>query len=139
MSAKDIPLPKGEVFRGYTPRLKVSGPSKPHGPEGSIDFAILDQDGKIVGEAFGIVGPQEIRPARANATLWAAAPGMYEILCKLSDWFTKQAERCEAGAERVKDKFPGLHEAQKADAANYRKIAKDINDKIAAVKALAPR
>lgn len=47
------------------------------------DCAIIDSAGKIVGEAFALVGPGETRPARANADLWAAAPDLLEALASL--------------------------------------------------------
>lgn len=42
------------------------------------DHAIVDREGKIVGEAFATVDHWEKRPAKANAHLWAASPQMYE-------------------------------------------------------------
>jgi hypothetical protein len=40
------------------------------------DFAILDKDNRIIGEAYYKVGPDEYKPAKHNARLWAAAPDL---------------------------------------------------------------
>lgn len=40
------------------------------------DYAILDVEGEIIGEAYHIVGHGIDRPAQANARLWAAAPAL---------------------------------------------------------------
>ncbi len=37
-------------------------------------FGILDSGGVLIGEAFRVVGDGAIRPAQANARLWAASP-----------------------------------------------------------------
>ena len=48
------------------------------------DYAILDTDGNIIAETFGIVGAEMFpikyihRPAKANALLFAAAPRLLE-------------------------------------------------------------
>ena len=47
---------------------------------GGYDYAILDTDSRVIGEAFDIVGNGEHRPALHNATLWAAAPELLEAL-----------------------------------------------------------
>lgn len=46
------------------------------------DCAIVDERGRIIGEAFALVGQNEHRPARANAELWAAAPDTTEALAR---------------------------------------------------------
>jgi hypothetical protein len=114
----------------------VSGPSKPNGPERSIDYAIRDQDGCIVGEAFGIVGPAQNRPAHANATLWAAAPGMYELLDQLYSVCSKTADQLDGYAERTKNTFPAVSKSYEAEAAIYRNRANDIWARIVTVKEL---
>lgn len=61
----------------------VKGPSRPTSdtPEGG-DYAIFDSDGEIIAECFRRVNPHAsgIRPARANAKLFAAAPDLLETL-----------------------------------------------------------
>jgi hypothetical protein len=39
------------------------------------DYGIIDEDGRVIGEAIDVIGPtpNDRAPARANATLWAAA------------------------------------------------------------------
>lgn len=44
------------------------------------DWAIVDIEGRIIGEAFDLVYFDIRRPAKANARLWAAAPEMYKAL-----------------------------------------------------------
>ena len=61
--------------------LGIEGPSLGGGPiDDGGDFAICDSTGAIIGEAICKTGPGEYYPARENATLWAAAPEMYEAL-----------------------------------------------------------
>lgn len=68
-------------MKPYTTGLRVHGPSNVPGIPGQCgDYALLDADGKIVGEAYRQVGPAEVRPAEANALLWAAAPELLESL-----------------------------------------------------------
>lgn len=40
------------------------------------DWAIIDGDGRIIGEAFDLVYFDTHRPAEANAKLWASAPDL---------------------------------------------------------------
>jgi len=48
---------------------------------GGADYAILDSDGCVIGEAFQFLGKRNgTRDAQANAQLWAAAPEIYEAL-----------------------------------------------------------
>mgnify|MGYP001563716785 CR=1 FL=1 len=56
--------------------LTIHGPSdgKMRGLDDGGDYAILDADGHIIGEAIRRVGPNEYAAAEANARLWAAAP-----------------------------------------------------------------
>lgn len=42
------------------------------------DYALVNANGHIVGEAIRWVAVGTEAPARANATLWAAAPELYE-------------------------------------------------------------
>lgn len=49
-------------------------------PDDRGDHAIVDSEGKIIGEAFARVGYSDHRPALSNATLWAAAAEMLEAL-----------------------------------------------------------
>jgi hypothetical protein len=61
----------------YTKKLKIHGPSDGKGPyDDGGDYALIDADGKIVGEAIHIVDHNEYRPAQANAQLWATAPDL---------------------------------------------------------------
>ena len=41
---------------------------------GLLDYAILDEKGKIIGEAYYKAGLDDQRDAKANAKLWAASP-----------------------------------------------------------------
>ena len=68
---------------GHTPEpLTIKGPSLGRIDNGVRhdpgDYAILDADGKIIGEAYSLVdyGKDGTRPAEANARLWAAAPAL---------------------------------------------------------------
>ena len=64
--------------------LGIEGPSLGGGPnDDGGDFAICDSTGAIIGEAICKTGPGEYYPARENATLWAAAPEMYEALYRV--------------------------------------------------------
>lgn len=49
---------------------------------GGYDYAVLDKDGAVIGEAFEHVGKlgtsYDVRPAKANATMFAAAPDLLE-------------------------------------------------------------
>ena len=57
--------------------LTIHGPSDGKGPyDDGGDYAIVDPDGKIIGEAIHKVDHTEFRPAEANARLWAAAPDL---------------------------------------------------------------
>ncbi len=44
------------------------------------DFAIIDADNHVIGQAHNLVARGVSRPAKANATLWAAAPELLEAL-----------------------------------------------------------
>ncbi|KKL25167.1 hypothetical protein LCGC14_2408040 [marine sediment metagenome] len=44
------------------------------------DFAIVDVNGHIIGQAHLIVALGVTMPAKANATLWAAAPELLKAL-----------------------------------------------------------
>lgn len=65
-------------------RLEVSGPSRPNGPEQSIDYALVMTPcltkGVIVAETYGIVDHGVDLPARDNARLLAAAWNSYQRL-----------------------------------------------------------
>ena len=59
--------------------LGIEGPSLHGGLLGDGgDFAICDSTGAIIGEAIWKTGLKEYYAAKSNATLWAAAPEMYE-------------------------------------------------------------
>jgi hypothetical protein len=45
-----------------------------------LDVAILDSEGRIIGEAYYQVGPDDFRPAEDNARLWASAPDLLVAL-----------------------------------------------------------
>lgn len=55
---------------------------------GGYDYAIVDADGKIIAEVFEHVGKSiagyDVRPAHANAALFAASPKMCALLRKLA-------------------------------------------------------
>ena len=59
---------------------------------GGFDWAVVDQDENIVAEAFEHVGKDPktgrftMRPARANAFLYAAAPDLLEALKAAKAW-----------------------------------------------------
>jgi hypothetical protein len=69
--------------------LTIHGPSQGGTPcDDGGDFCIRDSEGKIIGEAISKVGrvhfkcsgPEYVlRPAEANAQLWAAAPALYAV------------------------------------------------------------
>lgn len=61
---------------------------KPNGIERSIDYAIVDSERKVIGEAFGIVDTNKTRPAMANANLWAASPDLLEAC----EWMLEMIE-----------------------------------------------
>lgn len=53
------------------------GPLTIDGPAFGVgDFAILDENHRIIGEAYHQVERDEYRPAKENAQLWAAAPDL---------------------------------------------------------------
>ena len=58
---------------------KAVGPS-PRGAHDAGDYAIVDEHDAIIAEAFVLVGKDNVRPAKANAAVIAAAPTMLEAL-----------------------------------------------------------
>lgn len=70
---------KGLTIKGNAPTCDET--------DGVGDYALIDPDGRIVGEAYRTVSIHDKRPARENALLWAAAPKMYEALETLVDTF----------------------------------------------------
>lgn len=61
--------------------LQVVGPSHGGTPmDDGGDYAILDSDGRIIGEAIHVVSSIDRRPAKENAHLWAAAWKLFEAL-----------------------------------------------------------
>ena len=74
-----VAQPPGKDTTQHTPGpLAIQGPSiDAPATRGEVgDYAILDADGCIIGEAYRVVGPGTERPAEANARLWAAAPDL---------------------------------------------------------------
>ena len=71
----------------------TAGPLSVKGPSPGIesyddggDYAIVDGDGRVIGEAFHHVGPAgDTRPAKANAELWAKAPDLRALVEELLD------------------------------------------------------
>ena len=63
-----------------TVKLRISSPSLRQGNDPGGDYAIVDESGLVVGEAYAFVATDEIRPARENALLWAAAPDLLAAL-----------------------------------------------------------
>jgi len=57
----------------HTKRAKTS-------QDGGYDWAIIDQEGQILAECFEVTGTGIRQPAKANASLFAAAP---ELLASL--------------------------------------------------------
>ena len=89
--------------------LSIKGPSLGEmANDAGGDYAILDEEGLIIGESFCRVSTDEIRPARENATLWAAAPEMYEAL----EWLM--------ASRRVPDTEAGLEAENKGRLALYK-------------------
>lgn len=71
----------------YTPGPLIIKRAQSPDNVGGFDYAIIDSDGRIVGEAFERVGwkdnlskTYESRPAMDNARLWSAAPDLLEAL-----------------------------------------------------------
>jgi hypothetical protein len=62
--------------------LTITGPSPGlvRGIDDGGDFAIVDVNGHVIGQAHRLVAPSTLMPAKANATLWAAAPGTLKAL-----------------------------------------------------------
>jgi hypothetical protein len=77
-------MPRNEHTQGP---LTIHGPSDGKGPyDDGGDYAIVDADGKIIGEAIHKVDYAEFRPARANAHLWAAAPDLLVACEEALEW-----------------------------------------------------
>lgn len=55
--------------------LTVKRAAKPDNV-GGYDWAIIDEQGKVIGEAFEIVGKGAMRNAEANARLWSSAASL---------------------------------------------------------------
>jgi len=56
--------------------LTITGPSpgKMKVIDDGGDYGILDSNGRMIGEAYRVIGIREVADARANATLWSASP-----------------------------------------------------------------
>lgn len=81
--------------------LAVHGPSSGGGPiDSGGDYAIVDADGHVIGEAIHRVGRHNFRPAKANAKLWAKAPEMVavlkELVGKADSWACSRRSLCAA-------------------------------------------
>lgn len=48
--------------------------------DGGRDYAIATADKEIIGEAYEVTGEDTTQNAKANSTLWAAAPELLEAL-----------------------------------------------------------
>jgi len=55
------------------------------------DWAIVDADNRVIGEAFNLVHFDTYRPAEANARLWASAP---DLLVALEELLRHLCECC---------------------------------------------
>jgi len=73
------------------------------------DYAIIDAQGKIIGEAFEVVGANEKRPCFENAKLWASAPDLL-------------AER-----DRLREENRRLNEALDGLEAKWQQAASDMD------------
>lgn len=61
--------------------LGIKGPSEQEPPRSDGgDFAIVDEQGFIIGEAINRVDTNEYRPAKENAVLWSVSPQMLDTL-----------------------------------------------------------
>jgi hypothetical protein len=77
------------------------GPWKTKGPSPGLlrssddggDYAVMDEEGFILAEAFRLVGLGNERPAAANADLIAAAPALYAALEAAIDLETELVQR----------------------------------------------
>ena len=69
--------------------IAVSSPGLDRGIDDGGDFAIVDVNGHVIGQAHQLVAPGVMVPAKANATLWAAAP---ELLAALERALTTTQE-----------------------------------------------
>ena len=57
--------------------LRIHGPSPGIGPyDDGGDYAIIDEDNLVIGEAIHRVNENAYRDAEANARLWASAPDL---------------------------------------------------------------
>ena len=96
----------GEAIAGHTVRRSAVPDNT-----GGFDFAIIDADGKIIGEAFAHVGyadkGYESRPAEANAKLWAAAPDLLKSLANVLEHCPHIPEPCPCVA-RARTLIAGL-------------------------------
>jgi len=64
----------------------IEGPSSVSGPyDDGGNYAILDANGDIIGEAFESVAAGIKADAKANALLFSAAPEMKSLLLKIRD------------------------------------------------------
>lgn len=98
--------------------LIVKGPSKPTAdtPEGG-DYAILDADGQIIAETFRAVCPGEkgLRPAEANARLFAAAHALLYSAIEAAGCISACIEICDRGGyPSTAAKLREFHAAQLA-------------------------
>ena len=83
--------------------------------DGGTDYAIVDQDNKVIGEAFEVVGTDNKRPAYANAKLWAASSELLEALEAVR---AKDAENCRVVARiRGLQSIPSPLPMEQVDAA----------------------
>ena len=67
------------------------------------DYAIIDAQGKIIGEAFEVVGANEKRPCFENAKLWASAP---DLLAE-RDRLREENRRLNEALDEVRDLIDG--------------------------------
>lgn len=69
--------------------LSIKGPSEADQFNDGGNFAILDEQGLIIGEAIRLVAEGEERPAMENAVLWSIAPQLFDALTQCEQALTR--------------------------------------------------
>lgn len=81
--------------------MHTPGPLTVRQAKGPVDgefdcaiVAVIDGQPQVIGEAFGRSSETARPPARANATLWAAAPELLEALESIMESFPGEESKC---------------------------------------------